>query len=181
MNVESNIINIKNRVKKACERSNRSFNEIKIIAVSKTVEAEKIKIAVANGIRHIGENRIQEAWSKFQQVGKIAKWHLVGHLQTNKVKRALDIFDVIHSVDSIHLAEEINKRALTLNKKIDVLVEVNTSGEDTKFGIDPEDVIPFVQKIAQLPSLNICGLMTIGAFLPNPEDVRPCFRLLRLA
>jgi len=179
MEISSNINNIVNRVKKACERVNRDPKSVKTIAVSKTVTANNIKIAVESGITHIGENRVQEAWEKYQKIGNIAEWHLVGHLQTNKVKRALQFFDVIHSVDSVHLAEEINRRALAIQKKIDILLEVNTSDETTKYGLAPEDTISFLKKIKSLPALKIRGLMTVGVFLPEPEAVRPCFRLLK--
>jgi hypothetical protein len=179
MDILTNIKNIKNRVTKACNHVNRNPEEVEIIAVSKTISPEAIKIAIDNGIKHIGENRVQEAWEKYQVLGKTVRWHLIGHLQTNKVKKALQMFDIIHSVDSKHLAEEINKRALQHQKSVDVLVEVNTSAEETKFGCQPDEIIPLLKKIAPLPALNVCGLMTIGAFLPDPEDVRPCFRLLR--
>lgn len=179
MDINKNIDDLRHKVQDLCQRINRDPKEIEIIAVSKTIPAEKIKNAIENGIKHIGENRVQEAWYKYQQLGKIAHWHLVGHLQTNKVKKALEIFDVIHSVDSLHLAKEINKRALEQKKKVDILVEVNTSGERTKFGVQPENTVSFIKQIAALPALNVCGLMTVGAFLPDPEKVRPCFRLLR--
>ncbi len=179
MTIVDNIINVKQRINNVCQRIGRDPGEIKLIAVSKTVPAEAIKIAVENGIDHIGENRVQEAEKKFEQLGNIATWHLVGHLQTNKVKKALLIFHFIHSVDSFHLAQEISKRALLLQQEFDCLVEVNTSGEDTKFGVSPDETHQLIQKIAPFPGIRIKGLMTIGAFLPDPEDVRPCFKMLR--
>jgi len=179
MTIANNIINVKQRIADACRKADRAPNEVTLIAVSKSFPAGIIKTAVEHGIDHIGENRVQEAEAKFEQLGKIASWHLVGHLQTNKVKKALQIFDFIHSVDSYHLAEEISKRALQAEKEIECLVEVNTSGEETKFGISPEDTVDLIKKIALLPGIHIKGLMTIGAFLPDAEDVRPCFKMLR--
>lgn len=179
MSIANNIISVKQRIHAACQKVGRDPGEIALVAVSKTVSAEIITSAVESGIEHIGENRVQEAEDKFQQLGKIATWHLVGHLQTNKVKKALQIFDFIHSVDSFHLAREISKRALQAEKEIECLVEVNTSGEESKFGISPEHTVELMKKIAVLPGIQLKGLMTIGAFLPDPEDVRPCFKLLR--
>jgi len=179
MAIVDNINSVKQRIKITCQKIGKDVNEITLIAVSKTIPADKIKIAVENGIEHIGENRVQEAEEKFEQLGKIATWHLVGHLQTNKVRKALQVFDFIHSVDSFHLAQEISKRALQFERIVNCLVEVNTSGETTKFGVSRDETIELVTKIARLPGIQIKGLMTIGAFLPDPEDVRPCFKLLK--
>jgi hypothetical protein len=179
MGVEDNINSVKKRIKATCQKIGREANEIILVAVVKTIPAEIVKKAVEHGIDHIGENRVQEAEQKFEQLGKIATWHLVGHLQTNKVKKALQIFDLIHSVDSYHLAQEISKHAEQLGRTIPCLVEVNTSGEASKYGVMPEAALEFVTKISFLPAIQIMGLMTIGAFLPDPEQVRPCFKLLR--
>ena len=179
MDIEDNVNRVKQRVEIACKKVGRDSNEVILVAVSKTIPATIVKYAVELGIEHIGENRVQEAEDKFERLGKIVTWHLVGHLQTNKVKKALQIFDFIHSVDRYHLALEISKRALQLERTIDCLVEVNTSGEASKFGIRPEETLDFIRKISLLPALQVKGLMTIGAFLPDPEDVRPCFKLLR--
>jgi len=179
MAIVDNINSVKQRLRKSCEKVGRDPDEIILVAVSKTFPAEAIRIAVENGIQHIGENRVQEAEGKFQQLGKIAQWHLVGHLQTNKVKKALQIFDFIHSLDSFHLAQEISKRAVQMQREIDCLVEVNTSGETTKFGVEPDQALELVKMIAPLPGIRLKGLMTIGAFLPDPEQVRPCFQLLK--
>ena len=179
MSLADNIIKIKQRIEKACQKVGRSPEEITLVAVTKTVGIDAIKHALSCGIQHIGENRVQEAEQKFAQIGEKATWHLIGHLQTNKVKKALEIFDVIHSVDSLHLAEEINKRAIQMQREIQCLVEVKTSEEATKFGASPEGTIELIQQIAQFPGIRIQGLMTIGAFLPDPEQVRPCFQVLR--
>ena len=180
MSIAANIYKIHDKISSACARVGRSEKDVEIVAVSKTVGAEKIQQAVQSGIKIIGENRVQEALYKYQQVGHIAEWHMVGHLQTNKVKQALNIFNVIQSVDSVKLAQEISKRALFENRCFDILIEVNTSGEYTKFGLEPQKVTDFILKVADLSGIRIIGLMTIGAFLPNPEDVRPCFSTLRV-
>ncbi len=179
MNLSENIVSVKRRISHACQRAGVDENSIILVAVSKMVPAEMIREAVAHGIAHIGENRVQEAEQKFKQLGRIATWHLVGHLQTNKVKKALQIFDLIQSLDSYHLAEEINRQAQRLNRKIECLVEVNTSGEQSKFGVAPEHCLDLIAKISLLPTIQIRGLMTIGPISPDPELVRPSFRLLR--
>lgn len=179
MSVAENIIQIKRRIERSCQKVSRSPDEITLIAVTKTVGIDAINDALGSSIEHFGENRVQEAEQKIEQIGAKATWHLIGHLQTNKVKKALQLFDMIHSVDSLHLAEEINKRAIQMRRAMPCLIEVKTSEEATKFGVSPENTVQFVQQIAQFPGLRIQGLMTIGAFLPDPEQVRPCFRLLR--
>jgi len=170
---------VKDQVAGAAVRVGREPSEIQIVAVSKTMPPERLKEAVEAGVPILGENRIQEAWQKYQELGKIASWHLVGHLQTNKVKRALQIFDVIHSVDSFHLAEEINRRCQQLERTVDVLIEVKTSDEQTKYGINPENAVELVEKVVELPNLKINGLMTLGKWTTNETEVRNCFRLLK--
>ena len=179
MSLEDNINNVKERIENTCRKIGRDSNSVILVAVSKTIPAEIIKAAIKNGIGHIGENRVQEAENKFNQMGRIATWHLVGHLQTNKVKKALQIFDSIDSVDSFHLAQEISKYSVQLGRTVNCLIEVNTSGESSKCGVTPDKTLELAKKIALLPAIQIKGLMTIGAFLPDPEDVRPCFKLLR--
>lgn len=174
-----NIIQVKRRIESACQKVDRSPEEITLVAVTKTVGVDEIQRAIDNGVQHIGENRVQEAGQKFERIGRQATWHLVGHLQTNKVKKALSLFDMIHSVDSLHLAETISNYAIQLQQEIPCLVEVKTATEATKFGVAPEETLSLVQKIARLPGIRVQGLMTIGAFLPDPEQVRPCFRRLR--
>ena len=179
MSLEDNINNVKERIENTCQKIGRDSNSVILVAVSKTIPAEIIKAAIKNGIEHIGENRVQEAENKFNQMGRIATWHLVGHLQTNKVKKALQVFDSIDSVDSFQLAQEISKYSVQLGRTVNCLIEVNTSGESSKFGVTPDKTLELAKKIALLPAIQIKGLMTIGAFLPDPEDVRPCFKLLR--
>ena len=179
MSIADNIERVRERIRAACRRSGRQVEEVRLVAVTKTVDVPAIREAIDAGIEIIGENRVQEAWQKFQQLDREVEWHLIGHLQTNKVKRALQFADVIESVDSLRLAREIDRRAADNDKVIEVYVEVNTSGEATKFGLPPEQVLDFMRQASTLRHVKITGLMTIGAFLPDPEHVRPCFQMLR--
>ncbi|MBN1349910.1 YggS family pyridoxal phosphate-dependent enzyme [candidate division KSB1 bacterium] len=180
MNIKERLSNIQVRINRASKIAGCDPSKIRIVAVMKTVEVEQIQQALACGIQNIGENRVQEAWRKYQQLEHAAaKWHMVGHLQRNKVKQALKFFDLIHSLDSIELAREINQRLDTIPREIELLVEVNTSGEATKYGLRPEDTADFVAKVSNLPHLRIAGLMTIGRLSPDAEDSRECFRTLR--
>lgn len=177
--LEENIRNIWSRIEKAAEKIEKSKEDIKLVAVTKTVEVERIKEAIKCGIQIIGENRVQEAESKFEQITEKVEKHLVGHLQTNKAKKATELFDFIQSVDSQHIAQEISRRASQIGKAMDVLVEINTSGEKTKFGIDPNETLSFIKSISNLEGIKIKGLMTIGLFSDNPEDTRPCYKKLK--
>jgi pyridoxal phosphate enzyme (YggS family) len=177
--IEDNIKDIRSRIEKAAKKTGRGAEEIKLVAVSKTVEPERINEAIRCGIDIIGENRVQEAEAKFKQVTEKVEKHLVGHLQTNKAKKAVELFDFIQSVDSERIAREISKRATEMGKVMDVLVEVNTSAEETKFGIEPDQALPLIETISRLEGIKIKGLMTIGLFTDNPEETRPCFKKLR--
>ena len=177
MDIRENINKLKERIEKAASRVNRNPDEITIVAVTKTVPPDVILQAIDCGIKIIGENRVQEAKEKFDIIGNRVQWHMVGHLQTNKVKDALKIFTLIHSLDSIKLAEEIEKRA---TNTVDCLIEVNTSGEPTKFGIKPEDLFRFYEDLKKFKKIRILGLMTIGPgwAVTEPEASRSSFRLL---
>lgn len=176
--IAENWIAVQRQIENACRTRGRDPQEITVVAVSKTVGKEQIIQAWEAGIRIFGENRVQEAQAKASQIDKPMIWHLVGHLQTNKVKNALEFASVIESVDSVRLAKEIDKRA---QKPVEVYVQVNTSGEESKYGCNPGETLALVQQIAALPQVTVTGLMTIGAFLSDPEKVRPCFqRLARL-
>ena len=183
--IEENVRKIKERVALACSRVNRDPAAITIVAVSKGRSVQEIREAAAAGITDVGENRIQEAAVKYNGLRLAAcglrpvKWHLVGHLQTNKVKDAVKIFDLIHSVDSPHLAVEIDKEAAKINKVQDILIQVNTSGEVTKFGLKPDAAVEVIKEIAGLKNISIKGLMTIAPLSDNPEQTRPYFRALR--
>ncbi|MDI6605867.1 MAG: YggS family pyridoxal phosphate-dependent enzyme, partial [Candidatus Omnitrophota bacterium] len=159
---------------------------VTIVAVTKNRNIEQIKEAVEAGITDIGENRVQEAVLKFRELANLrtceqvtTRWHMVGHLQTNKVKEAVRIFDLIHSVDSARLALEIDRQAAAINKIQGILVEVNTSGEESKFGIKADEAIEVIKEISKLKNINIKGLMTVASVVDNPEKARPYFRILR--
>lgn len=155
-------------------------SQVTIVAVSKGRSIEEIKEVIAAGIIDIGENKVQEAQEKYGALkNQRVKWHMVGHLQTNKVKDAVKIFDLIQSVDSPHLAQEIDKQALKINKVQDILMEIKTSAEATKFGLKPEEAIAAIKEIAKLKNIKIKGLMTIAPLTDNPEKARPYFRMLR--
>jgi len=172
------------RIRLACERSGRSPDCVKVVAVAKGRSADEISQALAAGLTDIGENRIQEALEKYRVFQatpglKPARWHLVGRLQTNKVRDAVRIFDCIQSVDSLRLAGAIDAEAARAGKVQDILVQVNASGEATKSGFEPGQTVEAVETIARFTHLNIAGLMTIAAQAGEPERARPCFRLLR--
>ena len=177
--IEENIKDVWSRIEKAAEKTGKGKEDIKLVAVTKTVEPARIKEAINCGIQIIGENRVQEAESKFEQITEKVERHLVGHLQTNKAKKAVELFDFIQSVDSERIAQEISRRASQKGRVMPVLVEVNTSGEKTKFGIEPNQVLPLIKSISDLEGIKIKGLMTIGLFSDDPEDTRPCFKKLK--
>lgn len=177
--IKNNLETINKKIKKAALKVNRNFREVKLVAVTKTATIEQIKEAISTGVKIIGENKVQEAKEKYQILTADIEWHLVGHLQTNKVKYAIEIFDFIHSVDSIKLAKEIDKRSLQFGKITNVLVEVNISGEETKYGIKPEQVEPFLKEISEFSRIRVRGLMTIAPIVEDKEEVRPYFRKLR--
>lgn len=183
--IEDNISKIRERISLNCLKINRPVDSIRLVAVSKNRTPEQVKQAVAAGISDIGENKVQEALAKVNKIrsqpdnGQRIKWHLVGHLQTNKVKQAVRIFDLIQSVDSIKLAEEIDKQSKKINKIQDVLIEVNTSGESSKYGFSPDETIEVIRKISNLSNINIKGLMTIAPIVDAPEKTRPYFKMLR--
>ena len=177
--IRDNLTRIQDQISAAAERSGRSPHAICLAAVSKTQPVERILEAIEAGVTDIGENRVQEARSKYNQVNCPVRWHLVGHLQTNKVKQALQMFDLIHSVDSLKLLAEIDRRSTQLNQRADVLIQVNTSDEPSKFGIAPDQAPDLIEKSLAYTHVQIKGLMTIGAFLPDPEAVRPSFARLR--
>ncbi len=177
--IKDNIKQVNKRIAAACRKSGRDLSDITLVCVTKGVDPFTISDAFINGLRDIGENKVQEAAKKKAEVMPGAKWHLVGHLQTNKVKDALEIFDMIHSVDSIELAQKIDKECGKLGKTIETLVQVNTSGEESKYGIKPGEVSQFLKEASTLPNIRIKGLMTITPLAEDPETVRPYLRSLR--
>ena len=179
MNIEQNIQNVERCIAGACERAGRSPDEVTLIAVTKTIGIPAIEAAFNAGIRNFGENRIQEAQPKIEQLASLRPsliWHMVGHLQTNKAKTAVDIFDIIHSVDSLRLAETLSQRS---QSKLPVLIEVNVSGEATKSGFLLPEADEAVKRIGRLPNIEVEGLMTIAPWGSDAEEVRPIFRRLR--
>lgn len=167
------------RIAHACEQSHRSPNNVKLVVVTKEVGVSAIRAAFDCGIRDFGENRVQEAEDKIAQLSDIrpeVTWHMVGHLQSNKARTAAGLFDIIHSVDSVKLAEVLNRR---VGKAFPVLLQVNVSGEATKSGFTVNEVGMAVEEIRRLPNLRVMGLMTIAPLAVNPEEVRPVFRKLR--
>ncbi len=176
--IRNNLDNIFNKVQAAAEKSGRTAEDIKVIAVTKTVEVDRIKNVYEYGLRDMGENRVQELTDKYDQLPSDCKWHLIGHLQTNKVKYIIDKVAMIHSVDSLELATEINSRAEKHGRIMDFLLQVNVSGEETKFGISPDEVYDFIGKISRMRNISLRGLMTIAPFAQDPQDIRPVFKNL---
>ncbi len=174
-----NINLIQQRIRAAAERAGRRPEGIALIAVSKTVEPEGVEAALAAGQTLFGESKIQEARAKIPLVSGRAHWHMIGHLQTNKARDAVALFEVIHSVDSVRLAIELNKWAERAGKTQAILLEVNVSGEASKFGLKPEDLKSTVAEINQLARLETQGLMTIAPYVEEAEKARACFRRLR--
>ena len=177
MLIKENLEKLRAQIEKAAARVGRCADEITLVAVAKTFNPEKIQEAIDAGVKIIGENRVQEAEEKFAIIGNSAQWHMVGHLQTNKVKDALHIFSLIHSLDSIKLCQEIEKRA---EVPVDCLIEVNTSKEPSKFGLAPNELSRFFEKVLEFKKINVLGLMTIGPgwAVEDPEASRLCFRVL---
>lgn len=177
-NINENLKNIYSTIKAAAEKSGRKSEDIKLIAVTKTVGVDRIRQVVEAGIMDLGENRVQELTEKFDQLDPACRWHLIGHLQTNKVKYIINKVSMIHSVDSISLAKEINSRAAKHGLKMDILLQINVSGEESKFGIDPSRVEEFLEAISHMENIHLKGLMTIAPYAENPEEIRPIFKKL---
>lgn len=180
MNITRNLQEIRTRIRAAAERVDRNPEDITLVAVTKTQPVERIREAIAAGVTHMGENRVQEFEAKKPHLTDLdVTYHMIGHLQTNKVKTVVPDFHWIHSVDRVKLGREIQKHAEKLDRHVDVLIQVNTSGEDSKFGTTPKKTEALVRQIAEFPNIRIHGLMTIAAFLDDAEAVRPMFRQLK--
>jgi hypothetical protein len=177
--IAANIDEIKYRIAGAAARAGRDPAQIKLMAVTKTVAPERVKEAIDAGITLFGENYVQEAKEKIAALGKNVQWHMIGHLQTNKSKYVVHLFNCVQSVDRMELAHELDKRARLAGYAIDVLIEVNVSGEQTKSGIVSSETINLVEKISALENISVRGLMTMPPFSDNPEDSRPYFRALK--
>ena len=166
-------------VKNACKKSGRNPEDVTLIAVSKTKPIPMLKEAYDAGARDFGENKVQEIRDKYPALPDDIKWHMIGHLQTNKVKYIVDKVCLIHSVDSLHLATEISRQAEKKGCKVDILIEVNMAEEESKFGLHKDEVISLVKEIALLPNIHIKGLMTIAPYVTNPEDNRKYFKAIK--
>ena len=177
--VKDNILHIKDRIARAARRSGREPDAIRLMAVTKTVNDNRLDEAIAAGIDMIGENYVQEAKAKIEHLGRPVEWHMIGRLQINKAKFAVKLFDLIHSVDSIDLAAELDKRSRPLGHPTKILIEVNLSGEKTKSGVPSPMAINLVRQIAGLQGLSIQGLMTMPPWFDNPERARPYYAALR--
>lgn len=174
--LKENLQSVEENIKKACEKAGRKREDVTLIAVSKTKPVEMLQEIYDQNIRNFGENKVQEMCDKMEVLPRDIKWHMIGHLQTNKIKYIIGKTELIHSVDSLHLAQEISKQAVKHDVQTDILIEINIANEQTKFGIDAGDTIQLVREIAVLPNIHIKGLMTIAPFVENPEDNRLYFR-----
>ncbi len=181
MGIKENLEIINGWIESACERSDRKASEVKLLAVSKQVEVQRIKEAFDCGQKTFGENYVQEFVSKYEELSDMGDidWHFIGHLQKNKVKYIIDKVSMIHSVDKISLAKEIDKRAGNLNITVPVLIEVNLGDEQSKSGIQESELEGFVEQLSELSSIDVCGLMALPPYSYNPEDSRKYFIRLR--
>lgn len=177
--ISDNINEVKKNIEKACLVSGRSIDDVCLIAVSKTKPIEMLLDAYNANMRDFGENKVQEMCDKMPQMPDDVKWHMIGHLQTNKIKYIIGKTTLIHSVDSYHLAEAISRESVKNNCVTNILLEVNVANEETKFGLTVDETIPAVEKISKLSGICVKGLMTIAPFVDNPEQNREIFRKLK--
>ncbi len=177
--IKENLLKVRERIERAAQRAGRDPKGIQLVAVSKTVEAARVQKAIEAGVSILGENYVQEAQKKIEEIGKSVFWHFIGHLQSNKAKYAVRLFDMVHSVDSNSLAEELNRRAEQEGRVIKVMVEVYLSMEATKFGADEDRVSSFLRRIRDLKHLSLVGLMTMPPYFDSPEMSRPYYTALR--
>ena len=179
MEIEVNLRDVRARISRACQRSNRISDEVTLVVVTKGLDTSVIKEAFNCGLRNFGENRVQEAVIKIEQLPDLRQsitWHMIGHLQSNKVKIAIQNFNIIHSIDSVRLATLLSQHA---QYPLPILIQVNIAGEEPKSGFAVEEVVTAIQEIGKLPNLEMKGLMTMAPFVNDPEEVRPIFRRLR--
>ena len=177
--VTENLQDVEKQIQEACKKANRDRSEVTLIAVSKTKPVSMLEEAYSEGIRCFGENKVQELTEKYDQLPADIKWHMIGHLQRNKVKYIVDKAELIHSVDSLRLAETIEQEAAKKNIIANILIEVNVAEEDSKFGLKVGEVIPLIEEISKFPHIKIKGLMTIAPYVENPEENRSVFACLR--
>jgi len=179
LSIVRNLEEIRDRVARAARKVGRNPDSVRIVAVSKTVPISRIEEAIAAGVRVLGENRVQEAREKVRAIGKKIPWHLIGHLQTNKVHPAVSLFDMVHSVDSLRVATALNREAGKQEKLLPVLVQVNISGEARKSGVAVDRALELIEQVAGMTSLQLQGLMTIPPYAADPEAGRSIYRRLR--
>lgn len=175
MSVKENLATIQEKIKKACERANRNVDEITIIGVTKYVTIERAKELLANGVLNLGENRTDEFLHKYEEIGDDANWHFIGTLQSRKVKDIVGKVSVIHSLERMSVAKQINNR---FEQPVDCFVQVNVSGEETKHGLSPDEVIPFIEALAQFDKVKVVGLMTMAPHVDDENEIRQVFRRL---
>ncbi len=177
--IKENLSEVEEKIVQACQRAGRDRAEVTLIAVSKTKPVEMLEACMDQGISVFGENKVQELCEKYEQLPKNLQWHMIGHLQRNKVKYITDKVQLIHSVDSLRLAEAISEDAVKKGISVNVLIEVNVAQEDSKFGVSTEEAEELIRKIALLPNIFVKGLMTIAPYTENPEENRLVFRTLK--
>ncbi len=177
--IRDNLEQIRQKIKEACDRAGRDEGGVTLISVSKTKPLSMLKEAYEAGARDFGENKVQELMEKIPEMPEDVRWHMIGHLQRNKVKYIVGKVFMIHSVDSLRLAEEISREAVKQDRSVNILLEVNVAGEESKFGVSPEETTDLVINVSKLPGIHICGLMTIAPFVDNAEDNRQFFRKLK--
>ena len=177
--LRENLQKVEENIEAACKRAGRDRSEVTLIAVGKTKPVEMLQEVYDTGIREFGENKVQEMMDKYEVLPKDIHWHMIGHLQRNKVTYLMGKAALIHSVDSLRLAEEISAQSVKHNVTTDILIEVNIAGEESKFGTSKEEAIALVEDAAKLPNIHICGLMTIAPYVDDPEDNRKYFRGIR--
>ncbi|GFI69224.1 pyridoxal phosphate homeostasis protein [Lachnospiraceae bacterium] len=177
--IKDNLAIVHQNIRKACESADRNTDEVTLIAVSKTKPVSMLTEAYACGCRDFGENKVQELTSKYEVMPKDIRWHMIGHLQTNKVKYIVDKVCLIHSVDSLKLAQEISAQAVKKQVNVSILIEVNMAGEETKFGVKPQETEALIREISLLPGISIKGLMTIAPYVEDAEDNRQYFKQLK--
>ena len=177
--VAENLVQVQKNIEESCKKVNRDPGEVTLIAVSKTKPVEMLQEAYDAGARVFGENKVQEIMDKYDRLPSDIQWHMIGHLQRNKVKYIIDKVAMIHSVDSVRLAQTIEQEAAKKDLCMPVLIEVNVAEEESKFGLKTSEVLPFIEEIASYPHLKVMGLMTIAPFVSDPEENREVFRKLR--
>jgi pyridoxal phosphate enzyme (YggS family) len=179
VDVRANLERVQAAIAEACRRAGRSAADVLLVAVSKTVDAEGVRRAIDAGVAALGENRVQEAKEKIEVLGRPVPWHLIGHLQSNKARDAVRLFDWIQSLDSVELAVEVDRRAQAIGRSVDALVEVNVGEEGQKAGVRPDELKPLLDALGDLRAIRVRGLMAIPPAAPDPEQSRPHFRRLR--